>query len=472
MKRKTIESGLERQFLIGMITSKSFLASSLPMLQIDLIEEDHFRQIAEWCKEYFEQYSDAPGRSIESIYYAWSESQNGSPMAEAVHDFLDNLSSEYDACNEINVPYLLDEFGRYITLKKVERLTDNLQHAIQIGDKETALRAIGEFRSVDGGPATGIDPLNDRDAWKRAFCEPPEPIIHFGGAAGVFLNRALTRDALIAIQGPEKRGKTWWCVEFVIRALRERKRVALFEVGDLSESQIMLRLGMRIAGRPLRDDQCGTVELPRRMVKIKDAQEGELPVRVEVKTKICKYPITENTCHRARRSFIRSCGLPRGKPYVMVSVHPNSSINVLGIDSILQRWEQEQSFTPDVIVIDYADILAPEDPRKEVRHQINETWKALRKLSQERHCLVITPTQASAASYEVKTQTMKHFSENKLKLAHVTGMIGLNQTETEKAAGIMRLNWIVLRESPFNPRNCLWVAQCLALGRACCCSAL
>ena len=45
---------------------------------------------------------------------------------------------------------------------------------------------------------------------------------------------------------------------------------------------------------------------------------------------------------------------------------------------------------PDVIIVDYADILAPEDTRQsEKRHQVDETWKALRRLSQEWHALVI-----------------------------------------------------------------------------------
>jgi hypothetical protein len=85
---------------------------------------------------------------------------------------------------------------------------------------------------------------------------------------------------------------------------------------------------------------------------------------------------------------------------------------------------------------------------------------------------VVAPTQADAASYEQHTQKMKNFSEDKRKLAHVTGLIGLNQTDTEKGGGIMRLNWIVLREAPFEARRCLYVAQCLPLGKVLCCSRL
>ena len=122
------------------------------------------------------------------------------------------------------------------------------------------------------------------------------------------------------------------------------------------------------------------------------------------------------------------------------------------------------------MIIDYPDILAPEDPRQEKRHQINDTWKALRRLSQVLHCCVIAPTQADADAYKGKTQSMSNFSEDKRKMSHVTGMLGLNQTDEEKMAGVMRLNWIVLREAEFVSSQCLYVAQCPKLCRSFCCA--
>jgi hypothetical protein len=148
-----------------------------------------------------------------------------------------------------------------------------------------------------------------------------------------------------------------------------------------------------------------------------------------------------------------------------LDTHPNSSISVKGIEARLDAWEHFDGFVPDVIIIDYADILAAEDGRIEFRHQENEKWKALRALSQKRHCLVIVATQANAQSYDASVLKMKHVSEDKRKYAHVTGMIGLNQSEEEKTQGIMRLNWLVLRESDFEISKTVKVLQCLKVGR-------
>jgi hypothetical protein len=123
------------------------------------------------------------------------------------------------------------------------------------------------------------------------------------------------------------------------------------------------------------------------------------------------------------------------------------------------------NFIPDVIIIDYADNLAPENAREEPRHQVNRTWKMLRGLSQERHCLVVTATQAAGRSYKKNSVEMEDYSEDKRKYAHVTACFGLNQTPEEKRAGLMRIGPIVMREDEFFAEEEVYIGQALRLGR-------
>ena len=58
---------------------------------------------------------------------------------------------------------------------------------------------------------------------------------------------------------------------------------------------------------------------------------------------------------------------------------------------------------------------------------------------------------------------MKNFSDDRRKIDSVTGMIGINQSEAEKKRGIMRLNWIALRDGEFHSGKCVHVAGCMAL---------
>lgn len=470
MKRRRVDGKLERRFLTAMIVSKPFLASVASTIDVSLMSAEWSRRIAKWCVRYYQRYGQPPKKNIESLYHSWVEkSQPEEADVEAVSDLLASLSDQYETDSELNVPYLLDEFGSWLTIRKATKLKDDLESTLLEEDKDAALQAITDFRAVDVGGSVGLDPLNDKAAWERAFADPLEPLITFPGEACRFFGPAVTRDALIGIQGPEKRGKTFWCLEFVYRALRSRRKVALFETGDLTESQVMKRLGVRIARVPLWRSQ-RKVKIPR-TIEVVEGDDGKDAYEIDYDVERFHSAIDRLTVWRARRRFMKRLGIPREEARILVSVHPTCSVNVRGIDGILERWEHERGFVPDVVVIDYADILAPEDLRKEPRHQVNETWAALRRLSQERHCLVVAPTQASAASYDVRTQKMGHFSNDKRKLAHVTGMLGLNQTSPERQDQVMRLNWIVLRESDYHSESCLWVAQCLPLGQALCCSA-
>jgi len=373
----------------------------------------------------------------------------------------------------------VDSLRCYLERKTLQKLYENVDIALSRGNEEEAKKHILSYHPVEITTGSGIDPFRQEDVWDRAFSVSSQPLMEFPGDIGKFLNHSLIRDGLIGIQGPEKRGKTWWCIEFVVRALKARRKVAFFQVGDLSEHQVMIRLGMYFAERPSRDDQCGVINVPLEILKpeYKKGQEDDKPeetaaLTVRTRSRTFTKPLTRQACIKACKKLMRACGLSPNKSYLKVSVHSNSSINVLGIRSILDRWEMLEGFIPDVIVVDYADILAPEDPCQAVRDQVNDTWKALRRLSQDRHCLIIVPTQANRESYDARIQQMKHSSEDKRKLAHVTGMLGLNQTEEEKEVGVMRLNWIVLRENPFNVRQCLWVGQCLPIGRAFYCATL
>lgn len=465
MIRKKVESNLERQFLIAMITSKPFVSGCAYALNVELLPTRYVQQIAQWCIDYFMEYGDAPNKSIESLYHSWVANEKPEPGdADAIHDFLEAMSDQFDNGTQINAPYLLDELSAYLTLRKISVLKDTIESSLLYGRREEALEAIQSFRSVPKNEEMGFS-LIGRGPLQRAFAEKPEPLMDFPPDAAWFFDSAFTRDSLIGVQGPEKRGKTYWCLEFLYRAVRCHRTVAMFQVGDLSEAQLVKRMAVRVARLPLWASQCVGIQVPRKIEVVKGVNSGWEAV---VTTALQKFPhpIDYDSAYRAQKKFNRLHKIDKRRPTMKFSIHANSSINVAGIDAILQRWRHELNFTPDVIIIDYADILAPENSKLEARHQVNETWKALRKLSQEWHACVIAPTQANAASYGAKTQKMANFSEDKRKLAHVTGMLGLNQTEKEKEQGVMRLNWIVLRESEFHANQCLWVAQCIPLGVA------
>ena len=74
---------------------------------------------------------------------------------------------------------------------------------------------------------------------------------------------------------------------------------------------------------------------------------------------------------------------------------------------------------------------------------------------------MVTATQTNAKGYTDELIRRGNFSEDKRKLAHVTGMVGLNQTEKDKRQGIYRVNWVMLREAAYFKSRCVVAAGSL-----------
>jgi len=448
----------ERSILIGMIVNRSVLGRIASVWSKEgLFKSKWANIVGNWCISYFEKYEDAPKKAIEGIYDVWAKNKD-KETAGIVEKFLSTLSDQYENLgSEINPDYLIDKAGVYFHKIAMRKLSENIESYIDTGDLAKAQKAIDKFGKVEVGVGAGIDVLRDKAAIRKAFESNREPLITYPGALGEFFEDALCRDSLISFMAPEKRGKTFWLLDISWRGMLQRKKVAFFAIGDLSQDQMMRRFQIRAARRP---EKAKAIKYPIEITKNKE----EPFAIVESEERKFKGTLSWKDGLKACAEAIKKTR--SSETLLQLSCHPASTLSVSGIEGALRSWERNGNhpWVPDIIVIDYADLLAPPSGLPlETREAINATWKALRALSQKRHCLVVTATQADAASYNATIIGASNFSEDKRKLAHVNGLIGINQTSEEKQEGIQRLNWIVLRESEFNTQRCVHVAGCLAI---------
>lgn len=464
MKIKQYDNNLPRKILISLITDDQVLAKVSNKWEEINFESDWARQIAEWCVQYHQQYNRAPKQDIEGIFASWASEQRNASSVETIEKFLSGLSKEYKK-EAVNSQFVLDKAAAYFQEVNIKQTVDKISGLIDRRKIADAGLAIEQFRQIDLKANDGIDPYTDEEI-QEVFEETEEALISYPGALGEFFGDQLCRDGFISFFAPEKAGKTFWLTDMAERALMQRRRVALFQVGDLSKNQMKKRLYLRRTGHPLRSDNGKwpfDVKIPIEIERKRDEYDTPI-VHYKERTfeKRASPKLIKEINEKFRKKYLRS-----KEPYLRLSVHSTSSINVQGIQEILNRWYRQDNWAPDVIVIDYADILSAPSNVKilDKRDIFNETWKQLRRLSQDQHCLVLTASQADAASYDTKLLTKKNFSEDKRKMAHATGVVGLNITSYEKDKGLCRLNWIVRREGSYSPRRCVNVAGCLSIGR-------
>ena len=461
MKIEEVDGKIERKIIMGMVTNKEVLSKIAPQWSKEgLFRNKWCNIIGGWCVRFFLKYGKAPKASIEPVFDKWSRSADRD-TAKLVERFLGSLSGEYEQAARVGNPsHTVDLAAGHFREVQIQRLEEDLQHARERGKIDEALNKINSFSSIELGEVGATDILSDQEALRSAFEEKTEPLIVLPGCLGHFLNHLLTVDSFVAFTAPEKTGKSFWLQELAWEAMLQRKRVAHFVIGDMSKGQVLKRYAAKAAGRPLR--ACKPNE-PVRYPKLIAHQEGDKYATIEYKERNFKKDLEWGIAWKAFEGVALS-KVKSKTPYLRLSCHPGGSVSVLGIKSIVQGWGRN-GWVPEVLVLDYADNLAAIDGKEETRHQINRTWRELRSLAQEFHNLVLTATQSSTASYNSYVIKREHFSENKMKNAHVNAMIGINQSDEEKEMDVTRLNIVQAREMEFNRNKCVHVAGCRAIGR-------
>lgn len=452
----------ERKILTGLITSNVVLGRIAARWEPRMFASSWANLVASWCLEFYNKHQKCPKAAIVSLFESWADSHQDDDDINVISRFLESLSYDFQK-NGLNSGHVLDLADDYFDTVKLTRLKESIEAGIELGKLAEVREKVASFRGIQLGSEAPVMPYNQDEIIKTCFaCNEEEDLLQFPGDLGKFYKRILRRGKFLAFMAPEKVGKTWTLVDICHRAVSQRCKTAYFECGDMTQDEIVARMMCRLAGHPLYspDDRwpC-SIKVPRRLSRERNDDYATITEsETLVFTKALDVQEALQHCDRFRKKVLRS-----DESYLRLSCHPNSTLSTDKIENILESW-QHDGWVVDVVVIDYADIIAPPKHFKDSRDGINSIWQALRRISQRFHCLVVTATQTNAASYEAKTLGRQHFSNDKRKYAHVSALAGINVTLDEKEKGISRYNWIVKREGRYSSKKCIHVAGSLDLG--------
>lgn len=454
-----------RLVLIGMIVDAAVLGEIASRWERGLFGAEWANAVAQICVQHYRKYKQPPRAMITSLFQQWAERNRDLKTIEAMERFLQSLSDEYRdnyerAAEELNSAYVLDVANRALNRSRMIRIAGEVQELCNgQDDVEAALALMSGFCPVGIGSTDGYHLFTDREEIFRTFAQAEgDVLVNYDGALGQFMGSALERDGFVAFVAASKKGKTYALIDVAFRALKERRRVAFFEVGDLSRKQINGRFATRVAAHPYRSREWPVVaKYPRRFIR-EDLGDGRFRRNVEHEERVFNEPLTAAQAWKAIARLQRYRVRSQDSYFWMASM-PRT--NVYEIETTLQHLERTWH-VPDVVVIDYADLLGPL-PGFEGRESINETWRRLRILSQEWHCLVVTASQGNAASHTASIMGRRNFSDDRRKLDHPTGLIGIASTAEDHAMGVNRWNWMVRREEETDESRQVYVAGCLAL---------
>jgi len=508
---------IERRILTGLIVSTEFTQQIYPVWDIRYLEALEIREVAKWALNHYEKYNEAPKHLIEDIYFEKLKSkQVDKDLAENIEDMLRSISNELE--DTFNVKYALDKALKYFRERHLELHQERVNDLLTEGSEEEAETLASSYRGISLPSANEVDLSNPSalHVVETAFSNSSESLIEFPGALGDLWNHQMIRGGLIGLLAREKIGKTYRLLDIAMKGASNRAKVALFQAGDMTQEQQIKRVGSYLAKKPTLKKYCGDIYIPVRdclknqldtcdkMVRECDfgpfaADESltEANIRKTMTASRLHKAFEEEPeyvpCYNCKEWFTKPLGTPWVKKIhvpepleyreaqkkieaffikrnrkLRISSHSNGTLSMEIIDNVLDRWEREDGFVADIILIDYPDIMITEKV-KEFRHKQNQIWMDARRLSQERNALVIMPTQADTDSYKSRQLKLSNFSEDKRKYAHVTAMYGINQDKEnesrEKKLGIVRINELVVREGDFDAVSSVSVLQNLTIGR-------
>lgn len=250
---------------------------------------------------------------------------------------------------------------------------------------------------------------------------------------------------------------SWILQDIAWRAMEQGHRVAMFQCGDMSEDQILMRIAARIGNRPIK---AGEVKIP---ISIEPPRGNEVTVIHKVQK--WEKDMTKKMAMKYRKRLRKKSWY--SKEPMRLETYPARGISIYGIKSRLDQWAA-QDWNADVVVIDYADILAPPSGQFGDREDINTTWITMRSISVQYHCLVATATQVNRGGYDSMKLKLENTADDRRKMDHVTASVGLTGTEEEVERGIFRHAWIKPpRRRKVNMTRTLFTAGALEVANPC-----
>lgn len=497
LRRRNVSAAIEKRILTALIVSTQFNQEVVHLINADYFTNSFIRTVARWCVDFYETYNLAPFDHIQDIFLD-HQIELPEEDIDLINRLLTDISKRYELDSGINVDYSVAQALKFFKTRELMITSTNIKLLLEKDRIEEAEAQINNFTKVSRLTSGWVNPFDVANI--KGVFNHITGMFKFPGQLGQFLG-SFHRGWFVAIAAGFKTGKTWNMQEIAIAAIQQNLKVAFFSLEmykDTSNERFYKRLSGAdsteggISIFPCFDclsNQNGSCKLTERTNKLPLlTRSGKPKFTLDMKYRPCtacrnnqdddirkKYKVAWWKEALDRPAFNETT--VQIQLDALAKIHTNSyrfknyprfSANTADINQDLDVLEQTEGFVPDVILVDYADILKPESSGSAIEvSQLDDTWKSLSRLAGERHALVVTASQLTRAGIDKKQVKSGDMALWIGKIAHIDVFYTLNQTPEEKSDGVMRVGMMAHRYADFNENaNCV-ILQKLSHGQAC-----
>ena len=139
---------------------------------------------------------------------------------------------------------------------------------------------------------------------------------------------------------------------------------------------------------------------------------------------------------------------------LIIKEYPTKSASTKSLRVHLDRLKQ-RDIAPDMIIVDYADLLRPVVMTREKRHDLESIYEDLRAIAQEYQCPVWTASQTNRSGLNAEVITMESISEAYSKCFVADFIFSMSRTIEDKSSNTGR---IFVAKNRFGPDGLVYPA--------------
>ena len=390
-------------------------------LTAQLFESSVFKEVAGHAIDFIDQYGetikDHLPDHLESILKGDDQRK-----ATTYKKLLDNL---FLSRGSVNGEYVISQLHKFVRQQKLKDAVIKAVEAIEDGRIDQAELELHKGLNSQSIAFEGGLNLSSAEDVIGILDQPEEEGFDLGIEELDRHGIIPRRKEMLLFMAPRGRGKSWFITHCAKQALLQRWSAIIITL-EMSEKRYAARMLQSFFSISRREAMVKVTRL------ITDKQ-GNLQDLIQEKIERATMQdsnIRQVISSRAKREFNR-------RPPIRIKEFPTRSLDVAGIKAYLDGLERFEKFTPDLICIDYPDLMDI-DP-KNLRIELGKVLEDIRGIGVARNAAVVVVSQGNRESENATLVTGNMAAEDISKIATSDVVLTYSQTPAEKTLNLARL---------------------------------
>lgn len=369
------------------LEDRPFCDQITEVLDINFLEVKYLQVFIQEILDYRIKYKVHPTYEILATIFRSGISQHDDAVQKQVRDFYARVvSTKVEGAQFVKDTAM--DFCRKQVLKQAMMKSVGL---LKTSSFDEISKVINDALKLGSDNNFGHDWLADFE--RRFEIKARNPITTGWERMDALCKGGLGRSELGVVIAPTGAGKSMVLVHLGTQALKEGKTVVHYTL-ELADTVVGSRYDSCITGIPLNDLMHNKAEIFDRISDV----EGSL----------------------------------------IVKEYPTKSATTQSIRNHLEKLKK-RGINPDMVIVDYADLLRPVKGQSEKRHELESLYEELRGISNEMNCPIWTASQTNRSGLNAEVITMEAISEAFNKCFVADFIFTVSRTIEDKKANMGRI---------------------------------